>query len=110
MPFPCGGDDPIAGVPIVQPAVFPLKTLRPVIYGRVQSVLFRQSMQREAQVIPGWVRASDSGADWPAGNPVEFRGIPALRRAIQTTHCVNQGVPIKEHPGLLFGKSKAGLV
>lgn len=40
------------------------KTLHLVIYGRVQGVFFRQSMQREAQyqAISGWVRNRRDGA------------------------------------------------
>jgi acylphosphatase len=39
------------------------KTLRLVIYGRVQGVFFRQSMQREAQYLAiwGWVRNRSDG-------------------------------------------------
>lgn len=41
-----------------------LETLHLVIYGRVQGVFFRQSMQREAQyrAISGWVRNRNDGA------------------------------------------------
>jgi len=40
------------------------KTLRLVIYGQVQGVLFRDSMRREAQnlSITGWVRNRKNGA------------------------------------------------
>lgn len=40
-----------------------LKTLHLVIYGRVQGVFFRQSMQLEAQyqAISGWVRNRSDG-------------------------------------------------
>jgi acylphosphatase len=39
-------------------------TLHLLIYGRVQGVFFRQSMQREAQLqgISGWVRNRSDGA------------------------------------------------
>jgi acylphosphatase len=39
-------------------------TLHLVIYGRVQGVFFRQSMQREAQyqAVAGWVRNRSDGA------------------------------------------------
>ena len=41
-----------------------VETLHLVIYGRVQGVFFRQSMQREAQyrAISGWVRNRSDGA------------------------------------------------
>lgn len=41
-----------------------LSTLHLLIYGRVQGVFFRQSMQREAQyqAISGWVRNRSDGA------------------------------------------------
>ncbi len=40
------------------------KTLHLVIYGRVQGVFFRDSMQREAQyqAVSGWVRNRSDGA------------------------------------------------
>ena len=41
-----------------------LNTLHLLIYGRVQGVFFRQSMQREAQfqAVSGWVRNRSDGA------------------------------------------------
>jgi acylphosphatase len=46
------------------PSSAALKTLHLLIYGRVQGVFFRQSMQREAQFqgISGWVRNRSDGS------------------------------------------------
>lgn len=43
--------------------MFPVKTLRLVIHGRVQGVFFRDSMRREAQnlAVSGWVRNNSDG-------------------------------------------------
>ena len=46
------------------PPSSPQHTLHLLIYGRVQGVFFRQSMQREAQyqAVSGWVRNRSDGA------------------------------------------------
>ncbi len=48
---------------MISPPASPRVTLRLVIYGRVQGVFFRDSMQREAQrlAVTGWVRNCSDG-------------------------------------------------